>query len=348
MSRKLLLSLLGVLIQSIVYAQSFNAQPCYEYWKLTDQLRKGIRPDAQDWERLRQFDGYKRKNTTNWQEFVRRVSLVYWPGNEAQISEQLKTDLELRWIVRYAREEANLKKYLTELDQLHLLDSARSRAQAFLPPKFKNCSRLPVVDLILYDYDASGTSNGIVMDLLVSYDTDRYKPGALLGHEYMHYALAYCRIKFRHFREIRVPAHRDPFRAINGISEEGTADLIDKAHLVFDKHSLYMLRDTFLVLYDTKTAASIRNLNDVFEKLADGQSVPIDWPSVMPVNGHIPGLFMGQTIQQQGLQDKLIRRIENPFQFFYLYNKAAIKANAPQFSPKALSFIKLMERNYYR
>lgn len=331
-------------------AQSFNAQPCYEYWALTDQLRQNHRPDAQAWERLRQTDGYKRKNTTNWQHFVDQVCLVYTPGNEERIRQQLKTDPSLRQVVRYANEEANLRQYLTELAQLHLLDSAQAYARSLLPPNLQRCFRPPTVDLILYDYDASGNGNGIVMDLLVSYDMDRYKPGVFLGHECLHYALAYCRVKFRHFRAVNVPEHQSPFRIINGVSEEGTADLIDKPYLLFDERSPYMLRDTLLQVYNTQSTASISKLNELFEKLADEEAVSVDQASLLPVMGHIPGMYMGRIIQQQGLQPKLVRHIENPFRFFYLYNEAAKRAKqgTPLFSKKAVRFIKRLERLYFR
>lgn len=346
---KLLLGLFLFVSQRTTFAQFFNVQPCYEYWKLTNQLRKGIKPDAQAWNRLRQFDGYKHKNTQAWQDFVENVTLVYSPGNEELIRHKLKTDLSLRWIVRYAQEEANLRQYVSQLEGLPLMDSAHVYVRRLLPTRWKYCFPKPKVDFIPYDYDASGRDYGITMDLLVSYDTERFKPGILLGHELLHYALAYCRIKARKFKRVS-QEHQGAFNAINGISEEGTADLIDKPFLLFDERSPYMLRDTMMRLNETQSGVCIRNLNETFERFADRQIGPVDWQLLMPAKGHVPGMFMARIIQKQGAQDQLTKRIENPFRFFYLYNKAAKsdKSRPPVFSKKAIRFIRLMEQKYYR
>ena len=198
MFRNLLLTLVGLLAEFTVQAQHFNFKPCYDYWKLTDQLRQGIKPTAEEWDALREAEGYKRKPTAGvWNEFVKRVILVYMPGNEKLIDQSIKTDLMLQQVTRYAKEEANLKNYISQLEHMPVLDSAQLYARQKLPPQWKNCFPKPTVDFILYDYDGSAREYGITMDLLVSYDLERYKPRVFLGHELLHYALAYCRIKFR-------------------------------------------------------------------------------------------------------------------------------------------------------
>lgn len=277
---------------------------------------------------------------------------MYSPGNEEQIQQQLKTTPSLQRIVRYYNEEANLKHYIAQIDQLHVLDSAMVYARRMLLPKWKNCFPAPQVDFILYDYDGSGREYGIAVDLLIAYDMDSYRPGVFLGHEMLHYALSYCRIKLRHFRAVP-QEQKAAFRAINGISEEGIADLIDKPVMLFDERSPYQERQAFLDLYSAQSTVCITKINQTLEQLADQPKSPYTsvshWDSLVLAIGHVPGMYMGRMIQQQGLTDELVKHIENPFTFFYLYNKAARrdKLGAPTFSPKAISFLKAMERRHY-
>jgi hypothetical protein len=126
MFRLLLLS--RSLLTLSVQAQRVNFQPCYAYWQLTDQLRKGLKPTPQDWQRLQRTDGYKRKNMTTWDQFIQQVSLVYTPGNEERIQQEVKTSPSLQRIVRFAQEEAYLKHYIAQFEQLHVLDSAKACA----------------------------------------------------------------------------------------------------------------------------------------------------------------------------------------------------------------------------
>ncbi len=334
------------------YAQGFNFQPCYAYWQLTNQLRKGLKPTPEEWDQLKKTDGYKRINQAAWDQFVQQVDLVYTPGNEARIQQALKTDRSLQHIVRYANEEANLKKYIAQIDQLHVMDSAMVYTKRMLPEKWKNCFPVPKVDYVLYNYDGSAREYGVTMDLLLSYDMDTYRPGRFLGHELLHYALFYCRIKTRHFKQVP-PNHQAAFVAINGISEEGIADLIDKSFMLFDEKSPYRDKDLFLDLYSTQSSLCIAKINQAFEQLADQSFEPYTsfsyWNSSVLAAGHVPGMYMGRMIHQHGFTDELIKHIENPFNFFYLYNKAAKKdkTKPPTFSPKAVSFLKAMEQRHY-
>jgi hypothetical protein len=327
-------------------------QPCYQFWSLTDQLRKGIKPSTQAWDSLRKADGYRRKYISDkaWRTFVDQLTLVYSPGNQAIIENKQKTDLALQWIARYAREEPKLRQYVAQMQRNPAMDSATSYVRQWLPTRWKHCFPRPRVDLILYDYDGSASDYGITMDLLVFYDTEQIRPGSYLGHELLHYALAYCRVKARRFKYVP-PEHQAVFTALNGISEEGIADLIDKPFLLFDTASGWLLKDTVMTMYTTQLEAFVHQLNEGVEKLADGARDPYTtsayWKSTsMP--GHIPGLYMGRLIQQSGLTNELVKQLDNPFAFFRFYNQAAGQGStrAPQLSKKAIRFIRMLERRY--
>lgn len=349
---RILITLLAVSAASSMQAQPYNAQPCYQFWRLTDQLRRGIRPSMQAWDSLRRADGYRRKSISDkaWRTFVDQVTLVYSPGNEAVTEDKQKTDLALQWIARYAREESKLKQYVIQLQGNPAMDSATSYVRQWLPAPWKHRFPRPRVDLVLYDYDGSASNYGITMDLLAFYDTEQIKPGSYLNHELLHYALAYCRIKARRFKYVP-PEHQAVFTALNGISEEGIADLIDKPYLLFNKASNWLLKDTVMAIYTNQSKAFVHRLNEGLEKLADGAREPytrsVYWKNAtMP--DHIPGLYMGRLIKQGGLTDKLIKQLDNPFAFYRLYNKAVRRGSShdPMLSKKAIRFIGWLERKY--
>lgn len=331
----------------------YNFESCHAFWKLTDKLRSGLLPSDTEWSKLKGTEGYGRKNISAgmWKAFRDNVTLVYSPGNEEKVAQQMAGNLPLRWITRYAREEEALKKYVSGIDQLHIMDSAIYYAAGNLPRRYRHRIKPPVIYFLPFDYDANGNSSGINMDLLVSYDMERFRPGIFSGHEMFHYALAYYRIKTGRFRYVAAP-HQAVFIAVNGISEEGAADLIDKTDLLFNARSPYLLKDTLYAIYVQQSASCISRINEALEKMAVEEKAPYTgfafWQSVMPVAGHVPGLYMGRVIRQHGLAKKLIKHISNPFSFFYLYNKAAKadKEKPPLFSPQAISYLKFLEKSY--
>jgi len=62
--------------------------------------------------------------------------------------------------------------------------------------------------------------------------------------------------------------------------------------------------------------------------------------------GHQPGRYMGKAIQAAGELSALIQDVENPFAFFYAYQRAAVKlgANYPKLSPTTLAVLAQVEQ----
>ncbi len=66
-------------------------------------------------------------------------------------------------------------------------------------------------------------------------------------------------------------------------------------------------------------------------------------------SGHIPGYYMGSIIKRNGYLQELIEGADNPFHFFYLYNKAAKKdkEHPVVFSDKTIAYLHQLERKAY-
>ena len=272
------------------------------------------------------------------------------PDNEDQIAVRSKEDIRLQWIVRYAQEEKELKAFIHQVENLHLMDSALYYARKYIPMQYQNCFAIPTMYFLLLDYDGNANEEGINMDLLVSYDLENFKTGVFTGHEIFHYVIDKCSIKG--LKEEFLPQHEAVMNAVGLISEEGTGDIIDKPWILFNQNSTYMLKDTILYIYNAQSAKSIEGINLALEALADGQNEPystgVHWQSLMFLNSHIPSIYMGMIIRKNGLENELISDISNPFRFFYLYNEAAKldKEKSTVFSTKAIGYIELLEDLY--
>ena len=66
-------------------------------------------------------------------------------------------------------------------------------------------------------------------------------------------------------------------------------------------------------------------------------------------SGHIPGFYMAEVIKRNGYEKPLIEGCENPFNIFYLYNKAA--ENDPKkpfsYSKETIEYLKNLEKKAY-
>ena len=60
----------------------------------------------------------------------------------------------------------------------------------------------------------------------------------------------------------------------------------------------------------------------------------------------MPGLYMVDIIRRNGLEERLIEHDDDPFQFFYLYNKAAAKdpAKPPMFSSSSMAYLRDLDK----
>ncbi len=187
----------------------------------------------------------------------------------------------------------------------------------------------------------------MIATLWTVYNQDKIKKASLAGHE-LHHALR----KPVEFANVQ-PQDEGVIYFIARTLNEGTADMVDKvANLAHDDElpmgmsfkdfelyqadSIVAQADTILMNLqkssgkDFKTEKDIRNL--------------VKWTS-----GHNPGYYMTDIIVRNGYKKQLLKQIQNPFQFIYLYNKAAKKDKAKPhvFGKEAVEYVREMEGRYW-
>ncbi len=329
----------------------YNFDAIEKLWNITDLLRNDEMPEEALWKDLFNSKAYKLKRPEkNYTDQVKlSLVLAFMPSKQEILKENIKNNVLLQRASRFALLEPYLKRHILWIQENNLLDSMQLQADKLLPTALYNCYPEPVIYFRYLDYDASADAKGIFMDLLLSYDVDRYKAGVFGGHELFHYILAAC--EARRFSENIPPQHQAVMRIIRQLSEEGTADLIDKPFLL-QTNSPLMTKTDFLKLHEGLATKKIIEINAALESLAADSATYTRleaWERLIPVNAHIPGLFMAQTISEEGHIQELVLKINNPFQFFYLYNQAAMQVSTkpPRFSETAIAFLKHLEKQYW-
>jgi hypothetical protein len=116
---------------------------------------------------------------------------------------------------------------------------------------------------------------------------------------------------------------------MSSVLNEGTADMIDKvvniAHndelpigMKYKDFELFQA-DSIVAQVDSNLMVMQKTEGKTFKTEKDYRNL-IRWTS-----GHCPGYYMTDIIARNGYKKQLMNHIQNPFEFIYLYNKAAKK-----------------------
>lgn len=203
------------------------------------------------------------------------------------------------------------------------------------------------VYLLGIENDAIASGDVLVFTLWAAYNQDKLKNGILAGHK-MHHALR----KPTAFQNVE---ERDKgiLYTLNSILNEGSADMIDKKYGIVNKDNIptEFNYEDFLV---GKAESIIQKIEENLIKMSRTNRQEyesekyyrnlIKWSS-----GHCPGYYMADVIVRNGLKNKLLNNIQNPFAFMYLYNQAAKKdpAKPPIFTKTSITYIKVLEKRYW-
>jgi hypothetical protein len=242
--------------------------------------------------------------------------------------------------------EKELKKEQLRLQKMQLKETALSMARDFLPDSFRYRDALPRISVAIFENTTTRGPAGIIIDLLFGQDFDAYLP-YLLAHEAYH--IYREQIKNRHYPDKHHPDY-PMVQMLTQIETEGIADLIDKKKFFLRKGLLsncswaQSYQD-----YLQKAPQTIRQLDKYFIQMA---TVPGSDRSIIddfiPMNGHPTGYYMANAILEKMGRETLIHQTANPFAFFRLYQRIALKdqKHYPPFSPVAMQYLHQMEQKY--
>ena len=340
---------LGLLLAAFAgRAQTVNVDAVTRYWEITDGLRQNRPLTDQMWQDFLEIPGNKVYvrgiySASNLAAYRRAIEVVYMPRYDSLRQARLQAKSWYYLLVNdYKEREAQYRNYVaTVIKSPVSVDLMYQKAYEYLPAR----AHTKVANLKIYyealGNDATSQSEGIFYSLRAVLDANEVEVGILEGHE-MHHQL-------RPGRDFGTIAADDQglMEIMSSIQNEGLADLIDKSATLAMPGDPRGIREwvldpapTFIHRMDSTIQVRARGgapaTGRYYRQLSNGS------------NGHLPGFFMSSTIQKNGYAKQLIAVADDPFAFFYLYQKAAKKdkSHPPGFSDASIRYLKGLERKY--
>lgn len=354
---KPILSFLTIFYSFTGTAQTINTAPLDAYWELTEKLKAGHTLADQEWQEFLEIEANDIyiKNQAFDQDYLNRlrktIEMVYKPGNDS-ILQELRMDPITNWLTykvsNYKIHEEQLKEFQKKIQQSDYVDTFYKNAWEWLPKRLHRKAPATNVYLLGIENDAIAGGELMILTLWSAYNYEKLEMGVLTGHE-MHHILREP-ISFENIQE----QDKGILYALNGILNEGSADMIDKKisldstdklpfELVFEEF-LLTKPDSIVIQLDANLTESALSDGKLFKTEKDYRNL-LNWSS-----GHNPGYYMADIIVSNGYKKQLVKNVQNPFAFIYLYNKAAKKDNKipPTFSEISIKYVEGLEKKYWK
>ena len=329
-----------------IQAQTIDATAATRYFELTDSLRKG-RPVSDDlWKSFLSLEGNSQyiQNQGYSEKYLNRfrkdLEVVYMPQHDSLLQERLKDPRQhynTYLIHFYKANEPQLQEYLQNIitDKEAYLTALYAKTYSMLPKRMQS----PKPEATLYfnalGNDALANKGNLVLTLWGTYVYDREKYGILGGHE-LHHLIR----KEKHY----VVAEKDEslLLMLQLLLNEGPSDLIDKRYTMAESVPEDMRFGEYILEHGEK---QLPKVDEAIRQIAAGTKTYNSKEirqQVIGMSGHIPGFYMADVVERNGLKKKLIANIDDPFQFIFLYNRAAKKDKAKPFvfSDEAIAYLK--------
>lgn len=328
--------------------ESLDFSAVESYFLLAGRLKQNVEPTSEEWNRYFKAPinalmiSAGALDSTEFKDQLRRTY-----SNTNTSSEGLQHHY------RYKFHSEDLRRHIYFLRSSQVLDSIFNYLSPYLPGRLSRKENIPRQYYVFYgSEDATGGIDMVVNDLLLSYKIDNYRLGLLSAHEMFHSILS------KAFADMIISFDEngrniDLLYFLSTISQEGIADQIDKPLLMRSDSPLKV--ETELLFQDelTLTTKYIKQLDSLLNTSEGDFSHPfVTLFGNYCKNGcHIPGRLMGKAIEDCGLMQDLVPRIEDPVLFIELYNKAVIGCglDLPHFSDESMMYLdKLRQRCFKR
>jgi hypothetical protein len=324
-----------------------NTDAVDAYWTLVEQLKQDRDPAPAAWEAFFDLPGNQLalkpyKNLKSRRDSIRSAfQLVYIPGKKEQL-QNTRVDVFLENIIYTRNHEAAIKEHVAFVKEgPAAVDSMYELAYRYLPSsKHKRVKGLKVYYIGPLTPDSRALEDAFFINTAMEV---RFYPKRTMyigAHELHHLLLPQEAYKLANTDQAR---YVGVAMVANSLHREGIADLVDK------KHFLLLPQDTIyrpLMENSLKDSDSmIIRLNAELERLAASPGEGARLRSLVSRGGHAPGHYMALVIERNGYLPELLKTIHRPFNFLFLYNKAAQKdgQKPPQFSPAAIAFLRRVE-----
>jgi Putative zinc dependent peptidase (DUF5700) len=340
---------------SKAFCQKVNTGAIDKFWQVADYLKSGKPLNDSLWNSYFNLAGNKKYMDNNRDEesaleHRKYLALVFRPSladsliNFEKNNSVFKTDI-FENLLYIKQNEKKIRAYTLQIASPDYLKRCIDLAKGYLP--LKKWNRIPE-NLTIYvqaiTFDAAVQDSSMYFGITRIYEYDKYKMGLIAAHEFHHL----LRVDKQITKSVS-PADSAAFSIIDNINNEGCADLIDKMIALENAETIFRGRDLKKRLID-KAAIVIKKMDSCFIFLSSSPENYITERSFNRItnysSGHLPGLYMANIIKHNGFEQELINSSDNPFNFFYVYNKAAKKSKQkpPSFSKQTLKYLRQLEK----
>ncbi|MCT2560399.1 DUF5700 domain-containing putative Zn-dependent protease [Chryseobacterium herbae] len=353
MIKQIILTLFAFLSSQIVYSQTFDDSTCWEYFKITQDLKNDKPLDKKTWnqflknEAIQVYLNDQGVDSAYIENYRKAMETVYMPKNSAELQKRLKKPMNNWWyyiVNEYKVNEDQMKKYLVDIkkDPKHYFDTCYQYTYQMLPKQYQKTAPELKVTIIPIHNDAHVKNSWMVYTLLSAYFHDMNRMGAMGGHEFHHV-----------LRPQLVFDVEDQDAVIVGLLQrilnEGSADLTDKIYEGKDAVKLLEYQRGTREEFIADGAKAIKNIDSLLSvKPLDRSTLKINkLINTGNTNGHVPGCYMSAIIEKAGYKKELIKHVDDPFRFVYLYDKASKKdKNAYVLSSTTMDLVRELDKKY--
>ncbi len=349
-----------------------------QHFIIMDLLLSGQEPATKQWDELFNTPAYEElisrefRNPIRFQEVLRAA---YLPGCSKSIEDiLLKIDRKGNWWTAWVtsllaayenipNQKNELIELMKEYKNLEYTDFTIKEVSRFLPDQqFEN---FPQIAFIIFNdsrgYDPIILSLNSFINTMDDRDNKALDCMISKGFEKNYsFQLLYAHEAFHYYRkkkeEFKYPENNDPYNSLiwimNQIENEGIADQIDKQNQYFYPGCFADTKEGEKYLsYLAIQPNLIQRMDSIFaEILIQPDSAKVfsrKFSRMIPRSGHQTGFYMCNAIIEVFGEKSLIPIVRNPFGFFKLYQKAALKNDIyPSFSQNAMSCIEMLERRF--
>ena len=324
-----------------------------QFWNIADLLVKDAEPPEDAWRSMLSSVGY-RLSTMVVPTTRSDLEIALRPSRQAEFDSLIKgTDdraSRLKHLAGVVKHRAAVARYRDSISRSLPVQEAIALAARFLPPHATEGKDPPLVAFAVFRDDAYSLGpQGVVID--IEHVTNNGGLTLTLAHEFHHSYLA-------DVAEIGRPPSDDPafalMNALNGMRNEGIADLIDKPYPLSYPKAPGMARyaESYNAAY-AKTPTVIHSIDSALAVAADDSTKMAEAgrrvQQLLPSNGHFNGSYVAREIYESFGVDSLYPGVRNPFAFLRTYSAAEKKrGNPPPFSTKATALLDGLERKYLR
>jgi len=348
--------ILFLLIPCISYSQKINTDAITKFWQVVDYLKTDKPLNDKVWNDYFSLTGNKEymeanRSEENMKAHRKYLELLFRPSfadSVKTIEAHLKdyeNDEIFQNLYFIKLNELRLRPFSKEIQQHAYFENSIKLAKEYLPTeKFDNIPASLTIYIMAMTYDAAVQDSVMYLGISCVFDLDRFQKGSILAHE-LHHIL---RINKTSNIELS-PRDSATVDIINQINNEGCADLIDK-HIFLDHKSEITMAPVVKNWLLSTADNTIRKLDSCFILNSSSNNTFITSDDFRILtgrsSGHVPGFYMVDIIKRNGYMKELIHDSDNPFNFIFLYNKAAKtdKSQPSIFSKKTIRYLRQLNR----